>query len=486
MQLTNKIKWVFGISLLFIVLNGVLIYNQIYWFSILPLVLLLLTAAFLSIDKLLLVIVFMTPLSVPLSELVKGLPIDMFLPTEPLIAGLMFLFVLKLLFEKQFDKRVLTHPISVIIYFYLGWMFITTLTSTMPLVSLKYFISRVWFIIVFYFIATQLFRNEKNARLYILFYVLAFVIVIVYALYRHAVHGIFDEKIAHWSANPFYKDHTSYGAMLAFYIPPIIGMAFYKGYTVSKRAFYFFLTTLLFIAIAFSYTRAAWLSLIGAFGVWVVIKLKIRFSVIIAIVAITLVTFFTVGNDIINSVKKNRTDSSTDLADHVKSIANVTTDASNLERLNRWSCALRMYKQKPVFGWGPGTYMFQYAPFQYSRDLTIISTRQGDMGNAHSEYLGPLAEQGLPGVIFIVAIIITTIVTGLRALKNCNNSQIKMLGLSALIGLVTYYLHGFLNNFLDTDKASAPFWGFTALLVAIDIYYKKTNNCNDITSTTGQ
>jgi hypothetical protein len=28
-----------------------------------------------------------------------------------------------------------------------------------------------------------------------------------------------------------------------------------------------------------------------------------------------------------------------------------------------------------------------------------------------------------------------------------------------------------LNDFLDTDKASVPFWGFTALLVAIDVYY---------------
>ena len=53
-----------------------------------------------------------------------------------------------------------------------------------------------------------------------------------------------------------------------------------------------------------------------------------------------------------------------------------------------------------------------------------------------------------------------------------------MLGLVAITGLVTYYLHGILNNFLDTDKASVPFWGFTALLVAIDVYYRKSEAKN--------
>ena len=39
------------------------------------------------------------------------------------------------------------------------------------------------------------------------------------------------------------------------------------------------------------------------------------------------------------------------------------------------------------------------------------------------------------------------------------------------MGLITYYFHGTMNNFLDTDKASVPFWGFVAILVALDLYY---------------
>jgi hypothetical protein len=46
-----------------------------------------------------------------------------------------------------------------------------------------------------------------------------------------------------------------------------------------------------------------------------------------------------------------------------------------------------------------------------------------------------------------------------------------MLSLSSLLGLITYYFHGTMNDFLDTDKASVPFWGFIAILVALDLYY---------------
>jgi len=43
-----------------------------------------------------------------------------------------------------------------------------------------------------------------------------------------------------------------------------------------------------------------------------------------------------------------------------------------------------------------------------------------------------------------------------------------------LIGLTSYYFHGLLNNFLDTDKISVLFWGYTAMLVAMDVYHRDT------------
>ena len=89
----------------------------------------------------------------------------------------------------------------------------------------------------------------------------------------------------------------------------------------------------------------------------------------------------------------------------MESFSNVSSDASNLERLNRWSCAWAMFQERPLWGWGPGTYQFEYAPFQTSDLRTIISTNNADLGNAHSEYLGPLAEQGVVGLVGVRALL---------------------------------------------------------------------------------
>ena len=468
----KKNWWIYAGVLLFIIINTLFVYNEVYLFTLSPLVLLLVLALFLTLDKLLLALVFLVPLSIPLSELVPGLPIDMFLPTEPLLAGILLLFVVKILLNNTLPATIWRHPISISIYLYLGWMLVTSMTSSMPLVSIKYLVSRMWFIAAFYFLATQLFQNPKNIRKYITLYAIALTIVVFYALVRHVKYGIFDEKIAHWSANPFYKDHTSYGAMLAFFIPLMIGITLFKGYTPRNRVFFGFITLVLFTGFIFSYSRAAWVSLIGAFGIWILIKLRIKLWIVFSGLAFLTLVFLVVGNLLMRDLKSNKQDSSTNLAEHVQSISNVSTDASNLERLNRWNCAIRMFRDKPIFGWGPGTYMFYYAPYQLSYEKTIISTNEGNMGNAHSEYLGPLSEQGVLGPFMFVLIIITTMVTGIRAIYRTTNKEVKVLGLAAIVGLWTYYFHGVLNNFLDTDKASVPFWGFTALMVAVDVYYQ--------------
>jgi len=36
-------------------------------------------------------------------------------------------------------------------------------------------------------------------------------------------------------------------------------------------------------------------------------------------------------------------------------------------------------------------------------------------------------------------------------------------------GLVTYMVHGVMNSFLDSDKIAALWWGFIALIVAMDL-----------------
>ncbi|MFT4682906.1 MAG: O-antigen ligase [Flavobacteriales bacterium] len=461
--------WVWVTAGLFLVLNTIFIAMEWYFFALLPLVLFVVWSAFMRLDWLMLFIVACVPLSINLEQMDLG-GIGFYLPTEPLLFGVMVLFIFKLLSGKSIDKRILTHPVSYVIYFYLVWMALTSITSEYPLISLKYLLTRMWFIAGFYFILAHIFKDKKNIQKYFLLYLFPLFIVIIYTVVRHAGYG-FDKEAGHWVMEPFYKDHTSYGAVLAMYFPVAVGLLLKRNMNPLLRTFLILGFVILTVGLVLSYTRAAWLSVAAVSGLLAVMLLKVKLRTLI-LVLVGLVSFVWVAQEqLIISLERNDQDSSDDLAEHVESSLNVSSDASNLERLNRWNSALAMFEERPVFGWGPGTYQFVYAPFQKSQDLTIISTNNADGGNAHSEYLGPLSEQGIPGTLVVLILLLVVSNVAFRLTYTLESYELKLLVLSAYLGLMTYFVHGVLNNYLDTDKASAPFWGFIAVLVAIDVFH---------------
>jgi O-antigen ligase len=463
-----------GILISFVVLNSIMLALEIYYLPLVPAVLLFLVLAVVAVDKYLMVIVFFVPLSIPLSFLTEGLSIDMYLPTEPLLAGLLLLYVLKYMMGERIDLKVLRHPVTLAIYFHLGWMFITCITSSDIMVSLKMLASRLWFIVGFYLLATQLFRKEKNMHTYVWLFIIAFSGVIVFTLINHSQYGLDNQMMAHKAAAPFFKDHTSYGATLGFILPVLVALfLFIKRGDMNIRFLMILLILLFLFATVVSYTRATWISILASAGIWALIKLKLRFEFVLIGAVIVIGIFFSIRTELMIQLEQNRVESSGEISEHVQSISNISTDQSNLERINRWSCAYRMWKDKPLFGFGPGTYQFEYGPYQRSYEKTRISTDFGTRGNAHSEYLGPLSESGIFGLLSMLLVIGTTFYTGIRVYLSSKRRSIKIFSLAVLTGLSSYYLHGVLNNFLDTDKISALFWGYSAMLVAMDVYHRE-------------
>ncbi|AHW61540.1 hypothetical protein FH5T_03525 [Draconibacterium orientale] len=441
--------------------------------NVLPLVFVVILLAVFSFDKLVFLIAFLAPLSIPLREYLPGIGFDMYIPTEPLLFGLLLLFILKVIQERQFDRKILLHPVSLAVYLNLFWILITSVTSTMPLVSFKFLLMRIWFVVGLYLLTAKIFKDGKNMEKYVWLYVIPLMLVIFYSTYRHLGYGLWDKQAAHFVVSPFYRDHTSYGAATAIYIPFLVMFILSKSYSKNIRLLAAGALAAVTLGFLLSYSRAAWLSIIVAFGVWSIIKLRIRFKPLFITLITIIGLFLAFQSQILMKLEQNSEESSANMMTHISSMSNISSDASNLERINRWSCAVRMFADKPVVGYGPGTYMFKYARYQLSKDRTIISTNSADGGNAHSEYLGPMAESGVLGLATYLLIIILVIYTAVNTYTRLTDYRLRSIVLAALVGLVTYYIHGFLNNFLDTDKISVPFWGFTAMIVAIDILSRK-------------
>ena len=465
----RKLGLFYAIIALFIGLNAYFALKDVLWLTAIPVALFLLFFLFFSLDKVLWFIVMATPLAINTRIPDFGLAIS--LPTEPLMISILLIFLLKIFHQGAIDRDFIKHPITIAILINLGWIAVTCFTSSLPMVSLKYFISRLWFVVSFYYFGYYLFLKPENVRRFIWAYCVPFLIVIAYTIKMHSDFG-FTVDTANWVMSPFYNDHTAYGAMLAFFIPALTALGFDSRQTLFMRAMGLGLLGVFLLAIILSYSRAAWISLGAAFIIFLLIRFKVSFR-FIAFSALAALFFFLAFQDqIFQKLEKNRQDSSSDIGEHVKSISNISSDASNLERINRWQSAIRMFKARPFFGWGPGTYSFKYAPFQFSYEKTIISTNSGNRGNAHSEYIGPLAESGALGSITFLLIVFMIFYRGIKLYNYMPEGRDKALLLAVLLGMVTYFTHGILNNFLDTDKASVPFWAFLAIITALDIRYR--------------
>lgn len=467
------------LSLAFLVANSFCLLHDNYYVSFLPLAGIAVLFFILKIEQMLLCIALLTPFAINV-ELFQQMELSM--PVEPMMILFTAIFIFRSLLSGTYDHRILRHPVTIVLLLSLAWMTITSCFSELPIVSFKYTLARLWFVVPFFFAGAQLFRNRQRIKQFFWCYAIGLISVILIATAK-TLSNFSDLQTMHHVMSPFYNDHTAYGCAIALMLPAAFYMLFADGERRASRIVAMAMFGLLVMGLFFSYCRAAWVSVATVIGLYVLIRMgmKLKWMALMAAVAVGL--FFAYQGDILYKMGKNHQDSSYDIADQVKSISNIATDASNLERLNRWASAFRLWQEHPVMGCGPGTYQFLYASYQRSYQLSTISTNAGDLGNAHSEYIGPLTEQGIPGVLLVIMLFATTFATGVRVYRTCPNRALARMALAFTLSLITYYIHGFFNNFLDTDKLSVPFWGFTAIIVALDLYGSCTSSKSQSSTT---
>ena len=469
----KKIVLLITLALLLAILFSYFIWLDLAELSLFPIALLLIYFAIFQTEKLFLSLAFFTPFSINIEEFTKSF--GLFIPSEPLLFGLM-LILLFFQFKTPFvDNQIWKHPIIISVLVFISWMFVTAITSSHVLVSFKFILSKLWFIIPILFFGTHFFKKKTNQNWFLRLFIIATSCTIIYTLIHHSMYD-FGEKAGHWVMSPFFKDHTIYGAIIAMIIPLLLSWYFSEKHAPLIQISLIGIIIIVFLGLYFSYTRAAWLSVALAILLGLIIHFKVNFKILIFLATLACIFLFFQWDTIQMELARNTHEHTTEAFDErIQSAANVTTDASNLERINRWNCAFSMFQQRPVFGYGPGTYAFEYAPFQEAKNLTIISTNFGDMGNAHSEYLGALAEMGLIGLLLFIAIVAAIFYSAIQLYYNwpAEDHKTKIIIFGMVLSLITYFSHAFLNNFLDTDKAAVPIWAMCSIIIVLDLERRK-------------
>jgi O-antigen ligase len=348
----------------------------------------------------------------------------------------------------------------------------STLFSTMPSVSAKFALINITYILVFLFIQKNIFSTyPKLFHQMIILYSLGFSLVILYATFRFWQYGL-NPVTTKGIFQPFYKDHTITGASAS------ILSAFWFASSVSAKkpvnrlrmamAGVFFL-----YAVFLAHSRAAILSMVAFGFVWLLLRMKIHFKYLAILSLVALVFSGIFHRQLYDKLYYNKYISrkqNVEWSEFIKSAGNVTTDDSNVERLNRWYAGIKMFTERPLTGFGPGTYQFAYIPFQkkeLTNRLTVTNPHkipENSGGTAHSEYILVLSETGVPGLAALLLLLGHWL--WVVFVKSPHHPQRGKIIIS-FAALSTYLFHAFFNNFLNTDKFAFLFWGMAAYLLSV-------------------
>jgi hypothetical protein len=375
------------------------------------------------------------------------------LPGEGLALLLAPIVAWRLLGEVRNFRAVLRSPLFWIGACWLVPLVPATIFSVMPVVSAKYLLAEGLHWWVFGAGAALLLRDDpKNFEKGFLLAAAGTTAAALYVLVRHAGHG-FSAEFTTITPRPFFPDDTMYSALLWMALPAIAGLAAARG-KVSWWAW----AVLLLAAVVAARCRGAWLGGVAVAGVAVLSVLRIGRRGLLALAVSAVVAGAFLWPALTERLRERG-------------------DVSILERLNRYSCAWRMAADRPLTGFGPGTYQFAYLPYQLPDERTRISVdragtaQEGRGGEAHSEYFQRLADTGWPGLLCLLAGLGIFLWAGAGKTGFSSPeffSRKNILRTALWLAVIGYWVHALTNNFLHADKVAVWAMGAMAAVLGND------------------
>lgn len=449
-----------GLTLLFVFIGW---YFEKPYLLLAPLIILSIAFAFINTKA----IYFLLLGFIPLSKEVKlsgGFGTD--LPTEFIMVGLLFAFIFLLLSQKLSEvKLFIKHPISSIVWYQLLWLIITVIFSTYIVVSLKFVAAKIWYLASFFLLTFFWVKEHKDIKT--LFWVLFVptILSVLYVINNHAYYNFAFTEI-NKCVGPFYRNHVNYASYLALFFPFLwLARHYYVPKSIGRRIINAGICILL-IGIYFSYTRAAWVSIVLLIPFYFIIQKKIISWALIAsgILFIGGITYLLQGNRYLDYAPEyTKTIYHHKLDDHLDATYKFE-DVSTAERFYRWVAGVQMVKDGWFNGFGPGTFYFNYKRYTVSHFTTYVSDNPEKSG-VHNYYLMTLIDQGAIGLLLLIILIVYVLLLGQKIYHQQHDPMEKKLTMALLMSFFVICVLNFFSDLIETDKIGAFFFITLALLI---------------------
>lgn len=143
------------------------------------------------------------------------------------------------------------------------------------------------------------------------------------------------------------------------------------------------------------------------------------------------------------------------LANQVSALGAPATQASLFNRLQVFRDSIELVRQRPILGWGLGTFPIVYPP---------VATWYSDfvVNAAHNDYLQLLVESGTTGLALLLLFLVVVFHAGARRLFDVPSSTIA----AALLGCIGLLLHSFTDFNLHVPANAAIFFALCGMICA--------------------
>ncbi len=437
------------------------------WFMAIPFLIIIL---FLTVVNFKIIYFFLFAL-IPISTevmLKSGFSTDF--PTEPLIIYLMFVYVLFILYNmRSISNSFFKHPMTLFVIFHVLWIGISILSSYDHIVTLKFFLAKIWYVVCFYFLAGIVIKNVKDLKvLFWCFYIPLFIVVCI-VLVRHA-HYNFSFKDVNYIFDPFFRNHVNYACTLALIFPYLFFAIFWYKKWSNRWLFLIFGLVFLFVAIQFSYTRAAILSIFIAAIAYYIIQFKlIKQAFFITIIFIgVIIVFLGQQNKYLRLAPKYEKTITQSNYENLLEATYKLEDISTMERVYRWVAGFQMIKHEPIFGFGPGNFYFNYKGYTVSSFRTYVSNNPERSG-IHCYYLMVFVEQGIFGFSIFLLMIFYALAKGEMVYHQLSERYSKNMVMAALLSFIIILSLLLINDMIETDKVGPFFFLAMAIITNLDL-----------------
>ena len=399
------------------------------------------------------ILLAVTPFSVEVAFRGSGAALQ--IPTEPMLFVALAAWGLRFLSRGSttFSQPFLTGAVIVALLASL----VSLIDTAHPLNGLKATLNAGWYGLFGLFVWNNFARRDRLGGMAAAWLVPG-VLICLYSFVRVAI-GEYTPMAGYWSADPFFTEHGTFAAYLSFVC--LLALALALEMRGGAKLLLSIVALLSAAQVVLSLTRGAWLGMgAGLLFLLVVSGRRLRHTgnVFLGLAGAATLIVVVLATGALGSIEKQTQNITR--ADYV----------SNLERVNRWYAGWNMFVSDPVTGVGFGTYTDNY--IQYRR--FPLGTEQSEMYmGVHSEYLKVLSETGLVGVFAAALALGAVLAVARRAIsRSAGDPFVRGLAVGLTGGLITYLVHGTVNNYMVYDKAAIPVWTAVGLLAAIDTLKK--------------